>query len=38
MVPALNRTQRAEQNQLAIQMQAQGWSPGLCRLAGTRGT
>jgi hypothetical protein len=37
-VPALNRTQRAEQNQLAIQMQAQGWSPGLCRLAGTRGT
>jgi hypothetical protein len=38
MVPALNRTQRAEQNQLAIQMQAQGWSPGLCMLAGTRGT
>jgi hypothetical protein len=37
-VPALNRTQRAEQNQLAIQMQAQGWSPGLCMLAGTRGT
>jgi hypothetical protein len=37
-VPALNRTQRAEQNQLAIQMQAQGWSPGLCRLAATRGT
>jgi hypothetical protein len=37
-VPALNRTQRAEQNQLAIHMQAQGWSPGLCRLAATRGT
>ena len=35
-VPALNRSQRTAQNRLAIQMQAQGWSPGLCRLAGSR--
>jgi hypothetical protein len=35
-LPALNRIQRSRQNRLALDMQAQGWSPGLCRLAGTR--
>jgi hypothetical protein len=36
VTPALNQRQRRQQNQLALELQAQGWSAGLCRLAGTR--
>ena len=32
-VPRLNRRQVARRNRLAAQLRAQGWSPGLCRLA-----
>jgi len=31
--PRLNRRQMASRNNLAAQLRAQGWSPGLCRLA-----
>ena len=33
--PRMNRSQKANQNLLATQLRAQGWSPGVCRLAAT---
>jgi hypothetical protein len=36
VTPALNQRQRRQQNQLALELQGQGWSAGLCRLAGKR--
>ena len=36
VTPALNQRQRRQQNQLALELQGQGWSAGLCRIAGTR--
>ena len=36
VLPALNRRQRRQRNRTALELRAQGWSPGLCRLAGMR--
>jgi len=35
-IPSLNRSQLARRNRLAARLAAQGWSPGLCRLAAAR--
>jgi hypothetical protein len=35
-IPALNRRQAARRDRLADKLNAQGWSPGLCRLAAQR--
>jgi hypothetical protein len=37
-VPALNRRQKANLNRLGKRLRLQGWTPGLCRLAATRGS